>query len=223
MLAEMSARGKGLVVVFIALLAWCGGRESTNATEIGDHRTQPDGGVTAADSSAQGGDGAQDDWFACSRSTDCILIPASGCCGACHPMSIAESVAISLKHASAFRASKGCAGVDCEACPALGPDPQIESNFLALCDAGRCSAVDLRFSKYAACSSTADCVLQWGFGCCEGCDDSEVVALNPAAGLSAELCPVAAPCVPPSPGCLARRNPLRAAECTGAHLCQLSD
>jgi hypothetical protein len=205
------------VLLAIVSLSACGGRESAGSATTGD--PTPDAGAASVDASAMS---TPSDWLACSKSSECTLVPAAACCSSCHPTDISEFAAVSTSHTADFAARLGCAGTSCGACPAPTPDPQIATNFIALCQSGQCAAVDLRFSKYAACTTKADCAFVWGLGCCEGCDDSELVVLNPNAGLHQELCPVEPPCEPPDPACVGRRNPRRTLECV-ASLCQLSD
>ena len=66
--------------------------------------------------------------------------------------------------------------------PCAVPPPGIlsaQANFVALCQSGRCQAVDLRNSKFSECKTSADCELQYGTGCCGGCGNEDLIAVNP--------------------------------------------
>ena len=99
---------------------------------------------------------------------------------------------------------------------------RVAMSILALCQEGKCVAVDLRYSKYSKCETFKDCSLRFGLGCCEGCGDEDLVTYNPKSGLNTEICATTGKCPPVSPVCLANRAPHQNAECV-LNQCQLSD
>ena len=174
-------------------------------------------------SSAPPKDAGPDEWYACNKPQDCVLVSEGRCCAPCDPVLFAGYTAVNAKHKAHFVAHEGCSAATCPKCPTpIAGMPRSDANFFPLCRDGRCVAVDLRYSKYSVCQTHKDCALRFGLGCCQGCGDRDLVTFNPASSLDADLCPTKPKCPPPSAKCLADRNPNRAAECVGNY-CQLTD
>jgi hypothetical protein len=169
-------------------------------------------------------DAGPPDWYTCKRADECTVVYEDACClPDCDPLVFKGYTAVNAKHRADFIGHIGCADTECPVCPTPPQGiPRSDSNFFALCQQGRCVAVDLRFSKYSECKTLKDCALRFGLGCCEGCGDKDLVTYNPASTLAAELCPTKPKCPPVAPACLARRHSYQNAECALNH-CQLSD
>jgi len=199
--------GLGLVMI-----PACGGRESTLETTPGSGGAS--GGTGAGgNSGAVATEAGTDDWTACSG-RDCVLVPVK-CCASCMPSSVVEYSAVNNRYEDAFR-SQTCQGtVACGPCAAPPPDVlSAQANFVALCESGRCQAVDLRSSRFSECKAATDCELQYGTGCCDGCGNNDLIAINPAANLHHEICgDIEPPCVPPQPYCITQRTGLPMAVC----------
>jgi hypothetical protein len=162
------------------------------------------------------------DWYKCKVPQDCVVVSAGRCCAPCDPIQFVGYSAVNVAHKDDFMAYQGCANATCP-CPSRVQNvPFSDANFFALCQQHRCVAVDLRYSQYAQCQSSADCALRRGLGCCEGCGDAELVTYNPKSTLLADICPVKRKCPPATPECRAMRNPSAAGECAAGY-CQLAD
>ncbi len=107
---------------------------------------------------------------ACENNTDCVI--DHGCCGFCGIDSSDELAAVNAEYAS-FRAPE-CALVDCEFCPI----PEDLGNFGARCNEGTCEVYDVRKSDLSACKTSDDCRLRAGLNCCEGCGETNWVAVS---------------------------------------------
>jgi hypothetical protein len=164
------------------------------------------------------------DWFACKTAQDCTVVYETSCCVPdCDPLLFAGYVAVNSKHRADFIGHIGCTDVQCKKCPTPLPDvARSDSNFFALCQQGRCEAVDLRYSKYSRCETVNDCKLRFGLGCCEACGDKDLVTYNRSSTLEAELCPTKAKCPPLPPECKKLRSSHQHPECV-LNYCQLGD
>lgn len=195
----------GVVVAGIGLVMSpaCGGKESTSQTTPGSGGS---GGVAVGDAAAGSLGTGNDDWAACSG-RDCTLVPVT-CCAACMPSSASEFTSVNSRFEEAYRSHICQGSVACGPCAA--PPPGIlsaQANFVPLCQSGRCQVVDLRNSRFSECKASADCELQYGTGCCGGCGNEDLIAINPAANLHHEICgDIEPPCVPPPPYCLDQRT-----------------
>jgi hypothetical protein len=71
--------------------------------------------------------------------------------------------------------------------------------YYAVCELGRCKAVDVRHSSLSACHEDADCIVRAGTQCCEDCGGG-LVAVSRAAQSSRAFCDgdstECAPCSP---------------------------
>jgi hypothetical protein len=227
-LREMIHRSRAIVLVTLALGIHCESRKSETvptppapAAPAAFEAAPPPPAAGEAPAAAK--DAGPDEWYACAKPDDCVVVPEGRCCTSCDPVAFRGYTAVSVKHKTAFAAHEGCAAATCPTCPV--PDlhtPRSDSNFLAMCRRGRCVAVDLRYSPYSQCATHADCALRRGVGCCEGCGDKDLVTFNPKSALLADMCPAKVKCAPPSPACLANRGAGRAAECVAGY-CQLAD
>lgn len=208
----------GLMLVGIGLVMTpaCGGRESTLETTPGSGGAS--GATGAGGNSGAAATDAGTDWAACSG-RDCTLVRVK--CPMCMAISISEYVVVNSRYEDAFR-NQNSQGIEpCGPCgPPLNDVLSAQANFVALCEAGRCQAVDLRSSKFSECNTSTDCELQYGTGCCDGCGNSDLIAVNPAANLHHEICgDIEPPCVPPDPQCLAQRtgSPMAVCSATTGH------
>jgi hypothetical protein len=225
---------KALVVVLLSLVLRCdrkattsGGEPAASASAAAVASAPPTPAaappVPPAEPETTAKDAGPDEWYACRKAEDCVVVPEGRCCTPCDPVAFRGYTSVHSKHKKDFIAHEGCAATTCPACPV--PDlhtPRSDSNFFARCKEGRCVAVDLRYSPYSQCKTHQDCALRRGVGCCEGCGDKELVTFNPASSLLADVCPTKAKCPPPTATCLSNRSPLRSAECVAGY-CQLSD
>ncbi len=88
----------------------------------------------------------------------------------------------------------------CKPCSERRHRNDYEHGYYAVCELGRCKAVDVRHSSLSACREDADCIVRGGTGCCEDCGGG-LVAVNRAAQSSRAFCDgesaKCAPCVPP--------------------------
>jgi hypothetical protein len=117
-----------------------------------------------------GGDCVEPDWYACDRSEDCQIAPAT-CCGSCGAYA-SENVVAVRRDALAAYTEAACAGMDgCPTCDAT----QLPS-ITARCTAGRCEVVDLSEDDLTACAADGDCVLRTQ-ACCECGAPGEYVAI----------------------------------------------
>jgi hypothetical protein len=223
------------LVVLIALIH-CDQRKATSTSSTSAPLTQGDSSAAAASSkpaesapaasaAAPAKDAGSPEWYACKKPEECMVIYEDGCCTpqSCDPLIFKGYTAINTKYRTEFVAHIGCAQAKCN-CPPPSPSiPRSDSNFFALCQQGRCVAVDLRRSKYSECQTAKDCALRFGLGCCEGCGDKDLVTYNPKSTLAAEICSTKHPkCPPVDPACLAKRQSWQSAECV-VNQCQLSD
>jgi hypothetical protein len=99
-----------------------------------------------------------------------------------------------------------CPPISCGACPPVDELSTTRQYFVPTCYAGSCGIADLREQDATTCSSDADCVLRDGAQCCEGCDGTGIVTVNPSKldipSLCAEDqgCPDCASIIPPEYG-----------------------
>jgi hypothetical protein len=114
---------------------------------------------------------------------------------------VSNFTGINSKYQNQYYAAR-CAGLACGACPPIVPtlnDPTLY--YVATCQAGHCTVVDLGATDVTACQTAQDCTLRSGTACCSGCSGS-VVAINAShqSDLSKLVCgsePVACPACAP--------------------------
>jgi hypothetical protein len=145
-------------------------------------------------------DRGADTAVACTRTTDCVVVPAS-CCGVCGAATREDVVAIHRSLISTYRESV-CEGLACPACY-MEQDPSL----VPTCGSERCEYVDLRAqATITACSEAADCRVRT-VDCCEcGGDTTKggVIALrtdsesaySAVACVGVDACPECAPAYP---------------------------
>ena len=135
----------------------------------------------AACSAACGGHGETDP-TACEEPYECV-VTAARCCGGNNPPTLGDLTAVNSKSLTDFTAP--CALVDCAS--TIGPIPAY---FGATCSAGHCIAFDVRGEEYTSCTSSDQCVLRNGLGCCEACtgQSEDFVAVRADARLTELLC-----------------------------------
>src|SRR5438045_1427026 len=170
-----------VAIILIAGLC-CSKPKDTGTASTATPLAPEDSAATAPTSSAQApmatrdaGPGP-DEWYTCKKPEECTLVYENECClPDCDPLSFAGYVAVNAKHRADFVGHIGCADAKCARCPTPMPDvPRSDANFFALCQQGRCTAVDLRYSKYNECKTVKDCALRFGLGCCEACGDKDL-------------------------------------------------
>ncbi|MGK3984913.1 BPTI/Kunitz domain-containing protein [Sorangium sp. So ce136] len=155
--------------------------------------------LAACQEACQGG---VPDMDACEAPADCVLV-SPGCCAACDPVDARAFVAVHRAAAEDYRESTGCGDVACGPCPDVGATERTSQYFTAACESGRCVVVDVREAPLTQCADDAECVLRDGLGCCEGCDGTDIVALNQSADIRGLVCPddfgACPPCAPVYP------------------------
>lgn len=132
----------------------------------------------------------------CESTVDCVI--DHGCCGFCGIDSADQLVAVNSKRASFT--SPECALVDCAEC---SPPAEL-GHFGARCNEGTCEVYDVRTNDLSACETDADCRLRAGLRCCEGCGETDWVAVSTdharvekaLCGDTPVDCPPCAPIVP---------------------------
>jgi hypothetical protein len=140
------------------------------------------------------------DWYACNGPAQCSLVSKS-CCGPCEPTQLSQYVAVNDKYATAYKESLGCGNIACAPCMMPSDPTQINRpQLFAICQANRCTAVDVRLSAFSKCSADTDCKLRWGLACCEACSGTTggLVAVSTVASeLGSLVCsPYAGACLP---------------------------
>jgi hypothetical protein len=146
--------------------------------------------------------GGSPDMDACGEPADCVLT-AAGCCAECDPVQARAFVALNRQFMQDYEAAKGCGDVQCGACPGMPEIERTSQYFVPTCDAGQCTVVDIRETSVTECADDSDCALRDGADCCEGCDGTGIVGVNPNGGLGELVCgngPIACPgCEPMIP------------------------
>jgi hypothetical protein len=195
----------------MAFLVACGGKFADGAgTGSGGADAGSSGGAAGTGGSAEsggsagtggvgpGGSGGQSadasvDWGACDGPGQCVLLPA-GCCGTmCEPTPLSQFVGVNAKYIGEY--GKRCELVDCAppACPVPPPGgPANVPFYTAVCQAGRCTAVDIRQNQLTACTDSTQCFLRWGAECCQICGGGPasygIVAFSKQADIQGTLC-----------------------------------
>lgn len=151
--------------------------------------TEPDG--------AGGSGGTGGGYDVCSKSSECVIRPAS-CCGQCGAATRDDIVALSSSRVTAYQTAT-CG--DTSGCPACY-SPQ-DATLIATCDAGHCKVVDLRTHAATACGAASDCRVRTNVCCeCGGPTDIEhIIATSSESELSplvcdGQACPECAPIYP---------------------------
>jgi hypothetical protein len=145
--------------------------------------------------------GGGSNWGACKVDSDCTLTEAS-CCESCDPVDVQDLLALNASHLAEQMATSPCATVGvCAPCPSVSIFTATRKYFRAVCNAGQCSALDVRQSAYTQCTDSGDCGLRDGVDCCVGCDGSRFVAVSTHTTFcpnGAEPCAKCTPVPPPS-------------------------
>jgi hypothetical protein len=156
-------------------------------------------GTAGASGGSGGSAGLPNEWRACSDASQCTTREAQ-CCQLCGPDSANQAVAFNRAFLSEVE-QKLCAGHPGN-CPVA--DCVLRPGFIVpLCLEGLCTAIDIRMDKLTSCSTSEQCRLRWGTGCCEYCGDSRemLVAVNSQVDYEATLCGSGhggcPPCAPP--------------------------
>ena len=178
----------------------CGGtveeRPGNTAGTAGSGGATAGSGGATAGSGGEGGSGGTDT-RACAFTQECSLSEKS-CCGYCSEQPISEFVAMNGKYTNAFY-EELCGGgpIACPDCITF-----YHPNYVARCNAGRCTESDVRSESISSCASDKDCVLRWGGQCCEACastgypEGSDLVAVNRYADFGEVGCSTPIPCDP---------------------------
>lgn len=192
----------GTLLGFVGvLLCCCGGREGSSvsggaaasagvpssggsgATGLAGTGAAPTGGTAGtggaanmtggAGGSSGGAAGATSDWTICSTAGDCVLQPTGCCTSPCEPAPITAFTAVNSSKLSNYQQTHPPCDCTEPACPSVMPDERNRSNYLTVCEAGRCMVVDIRSTPLTACASDSECYLHNGTGCaCAVCSTS---------------------------------------------------
>jgi hypothetical protein len=166
-------------------------------------------------SAGAGGTGAVYDWQTCAVPGDCTLLATNCCGGYCSETPISGWIPVNIASVGVVQ-SQYC--MDPVACPDCMNFPH--ENYIGVCRAQQCVAVDIRTDAISACDLDQDCRLRFGADCCESCygHPTELVAVRADGQLEQEVCNpqfgACDPCVPPAYPTDA------AAECVAGH-CQV--
>jgi hypothetical protein len=167
-----------------AAIPACGGNVSISGSNGGSAGA---GGGTTTTTTPAG------DFYACDGPGQCMLA-TPGCCDACGSPELGAFVAINSAKLDAYNKY---------VCPEPTPCPgcifELNPNYIAYCQAGKCVAADVRTDPVSQCASDVDCRLRNGTSCCEGCGmvPASVVAVSYKAPQSME----ALECSPDDVGC----------------------
>ncbi|MBE7485145.1 MAG: hypothetical protein HS104_34905 [Polyangiaceae bacterium] len=200
----------GLLVGLGAAVA-CGGSTSSDgksggaggsggATTGGTSSGGSSSGGSSSGGSSAGGTGNVSGLTACSAPGTCELFATNCCGGYCDPNApLGGFTAVNETKLNEFEAALCPGDIACPGCVSFD-----NPNYLALCRAGQCTAVNLRDDSLSACQSDSDCRVRWGSDCCEDCgggNPDQLVAYNKDKSLEAEVCNpndgACPPCAPP--------------------------
>lgn len=119
------------------------------------------GGKSDTDGTGGSGGSGGDTFSACTKNSDCIVVPAS-CCGSCGAATRGDAAAINREQVSSWQ-THAC-GNDMVGCPAcyMAPDRTL----LATCRANTCTIVDLKTDAASACTQDSECRVRT-HECCE--------------------------------------------------------
>lgn len=130
-------------LIWLAMVGACGGKASTTGTHSGDG----DGDLPTID-------------LSCNETADCVLVSAT-CCGTCARPTLADVTAIRVDQVAEHLEQVCDEDTACPDC--LG---QENPNLFAVCEEGRCQAVDLTEHSASECTTPDDCILLPD-ACCE--------------------------------------------------------
>lgn len=191
-----------------------GSAGSSGSSGVGGASTGGVGGSSGAGAvSGAGGSGAIASWQSCTGPGQCTLFATNCCGGYCtpdHPL----SGWIAARSTALDEVQKQLCSDDV-ICPGCASFPQ--DNYLAVCRAQHCQAVDLRTDELSECNAHADCELRYGSSCCPGCAGSpmQIIAVSKLHPLHTEVCPPQGgecePCLPPD------FPPGTSAQCVAGH------
>lgn len=144
-------------------------------------RVPPTSSATAAPQPGAASSAAPDE-TSCSEPTGCGIVPAE-CCD-CQGLGGKKPRAVS--NDAYPRAMAACARTRCEPC-ATGHDPGPDPNFVAVCQSGKCQALDVRRLPASECKADADCFLTPP-RCCGCAGEPVAVSKHGAQSLREALC-----------------------------------
>lgn len=162
--------------------------------------------------------GGSPSYDSCKVPSDCV-VTGTGCCGICDSAGITEHDLIAynrqytsllqcgfaLDVAAGGSASAGAsAPIACAPCPLPPAGQGTLKYFVPDCIAGQCVVEDLRTSPVTACTTSAECKVRRGTGCCESCDSGDLIGTRNDGSFEKLVCggaptPCAA-CLPTSTG-----------------------
>jgi hypothetical protein len=161
------------------------------------------------------GSGAVYNWETCAMPGDCTLF-ATGCCGGyCSETPISGWIPVNIASIGVVQSQYCSEPVACPDCMTFPHE-----NYIGVCRAQKCVAVDIRGDAITACSLDEDCTLRFGSDCCESCDGDpmELIAVRNDGQLQKEVCSALSGACPP---CMPPEYPVEAAaQCVGGH-CQV--
>jgi hypothetical protein len=119
----------------------------------------------------------------CTQNSECMLTPSS-CCS-CNAVTTNDVLALRVDAFATFSGAR-CATVDC----ACGGTQAISPYLVATCQAGLCTALDLRATAATACKDDSQCALRAGNQCCSACNagDSDWIGVSDGSVLESLVC-----------------------------------
>jgi hypothetical protein len=205
--SAMAHRHHLLLGVLLAAAA-CGGRStddlfgSAGGSAAGGAGQGGGAGAGTGGPKAGSGAGGQGgtNWTACGPTTTCVLRAVSCCGSGCEPVPLSAVTAINQASVADYENSHPVCPCAAPGCQSVPPEQFNLASYMATCEQGQCTAIDIRTSALTACTSSADCYLRAGTRCCSGCGD--MVAFSRTADVQNAVCPsgpVACPaidCIP---------------------------
>jgi len=127
------------------------------------------GGTASGVGGMPAGTGNAPQLMECEVDSDCI-VDSAHCCS-CDPVSAEDLQAV---RADWVDPEPEC---PCAPCQEVSELERTLQYFIAQCQAGQCTLVDIR-DDYAECMNGEDCLLREGSDCCEGCDGQGYIAVS---------------------------------------------
>jgi hypothetical protein len=159
--------------------------------------------------------GGSPSYDSCKLPSDCV-VTGTGCCGICDSAGITahDLIAYNRQYTSLLQcgfaldiaaggsASAGAAApVACAPCPLPPAGQGTLKYFVPDCVAGQCVVEDLRTSPVTACTTSAECKVRRGTGCCESCDNGDLIGTRNDGSFEKLVCGGApTPCAACLPG-----------------------
>jgi hypothetical protein len=156
------------------------------------------GGSAATGGGGSGGMGAVYDWEACKSPGDCMLFATNCCGGYCSEEPITGWIPVNIASIGVVQNQYCSEPVGCPDCITFPHE-----NYVGVCRADKCVAIDIRTDEVTSCQLDDECVLRFGSDCCEACNSiiMELVAVRADGKLQQQVCsPLSGacpPCMPP--------------------------